>query len=177
MNIDEILDVIDELLDRSWSLPLSGGRCVVDADKVRDLIDDIRLNIPAEIKQAKAIVSDRTDIIENAKKEAEQIVRKAEDRARTLIAQEEVSKGGAGQGVGNPLPGAAQIPRDPSGGAGVFRQLPAQDRGGPRQIPHRDQGDPAGVPQRHQPGDFRCKRGPDAARPGLFFRRYSPIAF
>ena len=83
MNIDEILDVIDELLDRSWSLPLSGGRCVVDADKVRDLIDDIRLNIPAEIKQAKAIVSDRTDIIENAKKEAEQIVRKA---------QEEVSK-------------------------------------------------------------------------------------
>ena len=92
MNIDEILDVIDELLDRSWSLPLSGGRCVVDADKVRDLIDDIRLNIPAEIKQAKAIVSDRTDIIENAKKEAEQIVRKAEDRARTLIAQEEVSK-------------------------------------------------------------------------------------
>ena len=32
MNIDEILDVIDELLDRSWSLPLSGGRCVVDAD-------------------------------------------------------------------------------------------------------------------------------------------------
>ena len=63
MNIDEILDVIDELLDRSWSLPLSGGRCVVDADKVRDLIDDIRLNIPSEIKQAKAIVSDRTDII------------------------------------------------------------------------------------------------------------------
>ena len=42
MNIDEILDVIDELLDRAWSLPLSGGRCVVDADKVRDLIDDIR---------------------------------------------------------------------------------------------------------------------------------------
>ena len=61
MNIDEILDVIDELLDRSWSLPLSGGRCVVDADKVRDLIDDIRLNIPAEIKQAKAITARKQD--------------------------------------------------------------------------------------------------------------------
>ena len=68
MNIDEILDVIDELLDRAWSLPLSGGRCVVDADKVRDLIDDIRLNIPGEIKQAKAIVSDRAEIIDGAKK-------------------------------------------------------------------------------------------------------------
>lgn len=92
MNIDEILDVIDELLDRAWSLPLSGGRCVVDADKVRDLIDDIRLNIPGEIKQAKAIVSDRAEIIDGAKKEAEQIVRKAEDRARALIAQQEVTK-------------------------------------------------------------------------------------
>lgn len=92
MNIDDILDMIDELLDRAWSLPLSGGRCVVDADKVRDLIDDIRLNIPGEIKQAKAIVSDRTEIIEGAKKEAEAIVRKAEERARVLVAQEEVVK-------------------------------------------------------------------------------------
>ena len=48
MNIEEILDVMDELLDRSWSLPLSGGRCVVDAEKIRDLVDEIRLNLPAE---------------------------------------------------------------------------------------------------------------------------------
>ena len=41
---------------------------MVDADKVRDLIDDIRLNIPGEIKQAKAIVSDRAEIIDGAKK-------------------------------------------------------------------------------------------------------------
>lgn len=151
MNIDEILDVIDELLDRSWSLPLSGGRCVVDADKVRDLIDDIRLNIPAEIKQAKAIVSDRTDIIENAKKEAEQIVRKAEDRARTLIAQEEVSK--AAQAKASEILSQAQLKsREIRQAAQEFSDnCLLQDRGGPRQIPHRDQGDPAGVPQRHQP--------------------------
>ncbi len=84
--------MLDELLDRAWNLPLTGGRCVVDADKVRDLIDDIRLNIPSEIKQAKAIVSDRTDIISGAKKEAESIIRKAEDRARSLVAQEQVVK-------------------------------------------------------------------------------------
>ena len=92
MNIDEILDNIEELLDRSWSLPLSGGRCVVDADKVRDLVDDIRLNLPSEIKQAKGIVADRSEIIDSAKREAEQIVRKAEDRARALVSEEEVVK-------------------------------------------------------------------------------------
>ena len=60
MNIEEILDLLDELLDRSWNLPLSGGRCVVDAEKVRDLLDDVRLNMPTEIKQAKAIVAPTT---------------------------------------------------------------------------------------------------------------------
>lgn len=151
MNIDEILDVIDELLDRSWSLPLSGGRCVVDADKVRDLIDDIRLNIPAEIKPGQG---DRLRPHRHHRKRQE---RGGADRTQGGGPRPHPHRagggqqGGAGQGVGNPLPGAAQIPRDPSGGAGVFRQLPAQDRGGPRQIPHRDQGDPAGVPQRHQP--------------------------
>ena len=92
MNIDEVLDIMDELLDKAWSLPLSGGRCVVDADKVRDLIDDIRINLPTEIKQAQAIVSDRNEILSVAKSEGENIIRKAEERAKALIAQEEIIK-------------------------------------------------------------------------------------
>ncbi len=92
MNIEEILDMLDDILDKSWSLPLSGGRSVVDDQKIRELLDDIRLNLPTEIKQAKAIVSDRADIMAVAKREADTIVRRAEDRARTLISQEEVIK-------------------------------------------------------------------------------------
>ena len=61
---------------------------MVDVEKVRDIIDDIRLNMPAEIRQAKAIVQDRADIVESAKKEAEAIVKRAEDRARAMVAQE-----------------------------------------------------------------------------------------
>lgn len=90
MNIEEVLVMLDELIDKSWSLPLSGGRCVIDAERVRDLIDDIRVNIPVEIKQARAIVEDRGEIIAAAKKEAEEIVRKAELQAKKLTAQEEI---------------------------------------------------------------------------------------
>jgi cell division septum initiation protein DivIVA len=90
MNIEEILDMLDELLDKSWSLPLSGGRSVVDDEKIRELLDDVRLNLPAEIKRAKAIVADRAEILSSAKREADTVVRRAEDRARALIAQEEV---------------------------------------------------------------------------------------
>lgn len=92
MSIEQVLDTLDELLDKSWSLPLSGGRCVVDAEKVRDMIDDIRINLPTEIKQAQAIVMDRNEILSGAKKESEQIIRKAEERAKALIAQEEIIK-------------------------------------------------------------------------------------
>ncbi len=90
MNIEEILDQLDELIDRAWSLPLTGGRCVVDADKVRELLDDVRLNMPTEIRQAQSIVSDRTEIVNTAKKEAEAIVRRAETRAKALVEEEEI---------------------------------------------------------------------------------------
>ena len=92
MTIDQVLDAMDELLDKSWSLPLSGGRCVVDADKVRDLIDDIRINLPTEIKQAQSIVMARNELLAGAKKEGEQIIRKAEERAKAMISHEQIVK-------------------------------------------------------------------------------------
>lgn len=90
MSIEEILDQLDELIDRAWSLPLTGGRCVVDADKVRELLDDVRLNMPTEIRQAQSVVADRTEIINNAKKEAETIIARAEKRAAALVEEEEI---------------------------------------------------------------------------------------
>ena len=84
MNIDELLDVMDETLEEAVNLPFTGGKRMVDVEKVRDIIDEIR--------QAKAIVQDRADIVESAKKEAEAIVKRAEDRARAMVAQEAIVK-------------------------------------------------------------------------------------
>ncbi|MCI6640516.1 MAG: ATPase [Pygmaiobacter massiliensis] len=92
MNIDELLDLLDETLEEAPSLPLTGGKKMVDVDKVRDIIDDVRLAMPGEIKQAKAIVNDRKEIVDNARREAEGIIKKAEDRARALVDQEEIVK-------------------------------------------------------------------------------------
>lgn len=90
MNISENLDLIDDILDAAWSVPLSGGRCVVDIDKVREALDDIRLNMPAEIKQAKLIVNDRKVIIDDARKEADSITKIAEERAKKLVETSEI---------------------------------------------------------------------------------------
>ncbi|MBR5559205.1 MAG: ATPase [Oscillospiraceae bacterium] len=92
MNIEEILDMMDDTLDKAWSLPMTGGRCVVDVEQMREMLDEIRINLPGEIKQAKNIVADRNEILRAAKAEAEQLVRRAEDRARVLVSQEAVLK-------------------------------------------------------------------------------------
>ena len=92
MAIDKYLDKLDDMLDSAVSLPLGGGRKMIDADKMRDLLDTIRLNLPQEIKDAKAVVSDRNQILADAKAEAEDIITRAENRARQLISEQEVTK-------------------------------------------------------------------------------------
>ena len=92
MAIDKYLDKLDDMLDSAVSLPLAGGKKMIDADKMRDLLDTIRLNLPQEIKDAKAVVSDRNQILDDAKAEAEDIITRAENRARQLISEQEVTK-------------------------------------------------------------------------------------
>ncbi len=90
MNIEEILEDMDETLDHSTPIPFMSHKVIVDADRLRELINDIRLNIPAEIKRAKLIDFDCERIIGDAKTKAEQIVQDAEDRAELLCSQQAI---------------------------------------------------------------------------------------
>ena len=90
MNIEELLEQFDEVLDSGIKIP--GKKTLVDVEKLRAVVDDIRLNIPNEIRQARGIVADRADIITTAKREADGIIRNAEERAKAIVAQEEIVK-------------------------------------------------------------------------------------
>lgn len=92
MNIDDILEMMDEILDKAPTVPFSGKKVVVESETLRDLINDVRLNLPQEIKQAKLIVKDRQIIISDAQKEADGIVRKAEERSKSIVANDEIVK-------------------------------------------------------------------------------------
>ena len=90
MTLDELLEQFDEVLDGGIKIP--GKKTIVDIEKLRAVVDDIRLNIPSEIKQARGIVADRADIITTAKREADGIIRTAEEKAKAMVAQEEIVK-------------------------------------------------------------------------------------
>lgn len=92
MIIDDILDMMDDLLDSAASVPFSVKKSIIDCDQMRDYINEIRLNLPQEIKQAKLIVRDRQSIMTDANKEADSIIRRAEDRAKVIVSNDEITK-------------------------------------------------------------------------------------
>ncbi len=99
MNIEEILEDMDDTLDRAHPIPFASHKVVVDSDRLRELINDIRLNIPAEIKRARLIDFDCDRIINDAKSKAEQIVQDAEARAKEMCSQEAVQIAARQRGV------------------------------------------------------------------------------
>ncbi|MGN0113814.1 MAG: ATPase [Acutalibacteraceae bacterium] len=90
MSVEELLDELDEALDNAMKLP--GKKGLVDLERTSVIVDDIRLNLPQEIKKSKSIVAEKADIISTAKREAEAIIKAAEDKARALVAQEEITR-------------------------------------------------------------------------------------
>ena len=90
MSIEEILEAMDIELDKSKSVPLTRGKSLIDVEQFRDLIGQVRLNLPGEIAQA--LVNDRRVIINDAKAEAESIIRKAEEKAKAMVSEEVITK-------------------------------------------------------------------------------------
>lgn len=92
MRVDELIEELQDLIADSKTLPLFSGKVLVETDKVYDILDEIQDTLPAEVRQAKNIVADRSQIIAEAKKESEDIIRAAEDRKKAMIEESEVMR-------------------------------------------------------------------------------------
>ena len=92
MNMEMLIEELQDIADNAFTIPLSGGKTVVNAERLKDIIDEMKENIPQEIKQAKSIVADRNNILSSAKKEAEEIVQAAEARAKDMTERHEITR-------------------------------------------------------------------------------------
>ena len=88
--IEELITKLYDMVQDARSLPLGADKCIVERDKVLDMLDEISNQLPGELKQAKTIVESRNEVITNAKKEAENILKQAEQRAMQMISKENV---------------------------------------------------------------------------------------
>ena len=88
--IEDLLDELYDILDKGWVMPLSGGKVFVDGEDIKQLLEEIRDVIPDEIRQAKAIVDERDQIISQAQHEADTIIRVADEKAKAMVNQDEI---------------------------------------------------------------------------------------
>ena len=88
--IEDLIDEMYDMLEKGWKMPMSGGKLFVDGEEVRQILDEIKEEIPAEVHKARAIVADRAQILNEAQREAETIIRVAEEKARALVDQQEI---------------------------------------------------------------------------------------
>lgn len=89
-NIEDLIEEMYDMLEKSWKMPLSAGKVFVDGEELRQILDDIKEEIPAEVRKAKAIVADRGQIIEDAHREADTIIRVAQEKAAAMVEQDEI---------------------------------------------------------------------------------------
>lgn len=92
MLIEDLIEEMEEITARSWKVPLTGGKCLVDINDLVRILDDMRLNMPSEIQKAKEIIGKEQKIIEGARSASETIVEKAEERAKDIIDEQEIVK-------------------------------------------------------------------------------------
>ena len=98
MNVNELLDTIEDALEESANVPLSGGKRIVDVEQIRDYLDEVRAALPGELRQAQQIVNDRAQIVDSANAQAQ--------AARILVSDAEIVK--AAQQRASEITSAAQ---------------------------------------------------------------------
>lgn len=85
----DLISMLDEVVRKAAPLPL-GKKSLVDMSEIDEIATEMRLVLPREIQQAQNIVADKNRIISDAKKEAEEIIRKAEQQRAALIDQNSI---------------------------------------------------------------------------------------
>lgn len=91
MDILHLVDRLEELFNESRAVPFTRN-VVVDEDKMLDLIDQMRVTIPEEVKKSQQLVSQRERILAQAQEEANRIVQLAREKADQMVEREAIVK-------------------------------------------------------------------------------------
>lgn len=89
MKVFELLSEIEEIVDTSANVPLT-GRIIVESEELLEIVKDIRDSLPDEIHQAQWIQEEKDRILTEAKKEYETVINEAKRRADDLVEKNEI---------------------------------------------------------------------------------------
>ena len=89
-HIEDIITALYDMIQDARAMPLGPDKCIIERDKALDMLDEIIAQLPAELKQSRTIVESRNELIGQARREAENIIRKAQEQADMLVSQQAI---------------------------------------------------------------------------------------
>ena len=87
-NTEDIIGALYDMVQDARSMPLSADKCILERDKVLDMLDEIIAQLPGELKQARTIVESRNELVSQARREADGILQEAREKAKELVTKE-----------------------------------------------------------------------------------------
>ena len=91
--IEELISEIEDYIDSCKAQPFSNNKkIIVDRDIIDDLLVDLRLRVPDEIKKYQKIISSRDSILSDAKAKADSLLREATEQTSELTSEHEIMR-------------------------------------------------------------------------------------
>ena len=88
--MEDIISALYDMVQDARAVPLAADKCIVERDKVLDMLDEIIAQLPVELKQARTIVESRNELIGQARREAELLIRQATEKAEKMITEDAI---------------------------------------------------------------------------------------
>lgn len=89
-NIEDIIGSLYDMVQDARAMPLAADKCILERDRVLDMLDEIIAQLPGELKQSRTIVESRNELINQARIEAEGIIRQAQEQAKQMVTKEAI---------------------------------------------------------------------------------------
>ncbi len=88
--IEQVITEIEEFIDNCKLQPLSSTKIIVNRNELEELVDELKENIPEEIKKYQRIIANRDAILKDAQDKAEEMIRKANEMTAQLVSEHEI---------------------------------------------------------------------------------------
>ena len=91
-HLEELITSLYDMIQDARSMPLAADKCLVEREKALDILDELTAQMPSELKQSRTIVESRNELINQARRESENIIRQAQEQAQQLVSRETICR-------------------------------------------------------------------------------------
>ena len=91
-DVQYLIDMLYEMIDGAKGVLMSPDKCIIVREDALDLLDELKGQLPLELKKAQDLIRARDEFVESAKKEAEKVRRQADLDAKAIVGESEITK-------------------------------------------------------------------------------------